>query len=93
MLLFGFEPGADLGLIVARAENHCFAKLKLRGEGGSLVAKLMTHKGRLSTLEFSKPPESALAGSHEVLSAELAVGGEGYAEHIDSEEHGKGRDG
>lgn len=90
MLLFGFAPGEAVALIASRAENHCFATVKLRGEGAPLVARVMTHKGRLSTVEFSKPPRSMLAGGYRILSAELAAGGQGYAQDIDAEEHGTG---
>jgi len=88
MLMFGFPPGDDLDLIASRAGNHCFARVKLRGGDATVMVKLMTHRGRLSTLEFSKPPRAMLSAGHQILSAKRADGDTGFAEHIDAEEHG-----
>lgn len=89
VLHFSLARGQDLPPIAARMENHCHAKVQLvSGAGEKVTAQLMTHRGLLSTLEFSKAPVAALAGGFRVAGVTLPAGGKGYADEIDEEEHG-----
>lgn len=92
MLLFGFAPGDNAAPISSLAENHCLATVKLGGADTRLAARIMTHKGRLSSVEFSKPPRAILAGGYQVISAKLDGKSRGHAPEIDAEEHGDGGD-
>ena len=88
VLFFGFAPEAKLTPIAAIAPDYCYAKIKLRSAEGSVIAKLMTHRGVLSTIEFSKPPAALLDGEFVVESIALHPGGTGYTAEIDASEHG-----
>jgi hypothetical protein len=69
-------------------DTYCLAKFKLRGAGGRSSAAVITHRGVLSSLEFSRPPKHALADGLHIL--EVTRGGEwkSPAEAADRLEHG-----
>jgi hypothetical protein len=88
VLHFGLPPAHDLPRVAAIAPDHCYAQVKLSSPAGKVTAKLMTHRGLLSTMEFSKDPARVLGGDFQVERVELHPGGIGYTEGIDKAEHG-----
>lgn len=92
MLYFGLPPGRNLPTIAASASDYCYAKVKLASSAGGVVAKVMTHGGVLSTIEFSKSPARSLSGDFKVQDVSLHPGGSGYATEIDAREHSQPTD-
>ena len=88
MVLLSVPRGASLPLLSARNTDHCMAKVRVESPQGKLVAKLMSHRGLLSSLEFSKPPKSLLGSNFVVTSVELSPAEPGHDAGVDAEEHG-----
>lgn len=88
VLFFGFPPKHSLPSISAAELNHCYALVRLSAPGGAITAKFMTHRGLVSTIEFSRDPLPMLAESFTVQRVVLRPGGTGYAEEMDVGEHG-----
>ena len=88
ILYFGLPRVHALPRVVATAPDYCYAKVKLSSPLGKVTAKLMTHRGVLSTIEFSRDPTQVLLGEFRVESVALHPGGTGYAEEINEAEHG-----
>jgi len=92
VLYFSLARGKELPRIAALDENYCYATAVLSSTQGKVTAKLMTHRGLLSTLEFSRPPLPALSKGFTVENFALHPGGTGYTEEINEEEHGPRND-
>jgi hypothetical protein len=88
----GVRPMADIKPIDCTNESHCYASIKLKAPMGAVIAKLMTHRGYLSTLEFSKSPKSLLSAGFDIQGVTLHTGGSGYTAEIDASEHGNETD-
>ena len=86
MVTFGFADRAALRPLADPAENHCLAQVRLRGAHGALSASFITHRGVISSIEFSKPPKQ-LNEFCEVASVRLRPAAGGYSGEIDAEEH------
>jgi hypothetical protein len=88
VLYFSLARDTELPRISALNENYCYASAVLSSPQGKVTAKLMTNRGLLSTLEFSRPPLPTLSEGFTVEKLALHPGGVGYAEEIHEEEHG-----
>lgn len=88
MVLFGFADRAGLPSISSSAENYCLAKAKLSGASGGTTAAVMTHRGVLSSIEFSRSPTHLGTSGLMVESISLHPEHRGFASAIDREEHG-----
>jgi len=91
MVLFGFGEKAALPRIGDQSENHCIAKARLKGTITSVSVALMSHKGLLSSIEFSKSPRALEGAGVTVEALKLAPAHAGYAVNVDAEEHHVGR--
>jgi hypothetical protein len=92
MLYFGLPPSVQLPRIAEIALDHCYAKILLSASKGKVTAKVMTHRGLLSTVEFSKAPAPLLSEGVSVKGVFLHPGGGGYTAEIDAIEHGEPTD-
>lgn len=88
VLFFGLPPKHALAAVADTRPDHCYASVRLRAPGGEISVKLMTHRGFLSTIEFSRNPLPMLAESFIVQRVVLHPGGTGYADDMDVGEHG-----
>jgi hypothetical protein len=90
MVLFGLGEKEALPRIADTSENHCLAKARLLAGGSSIVAVLMSHRGLLSSIEFSKAPSLLQGYEVEVKSLTLGDASKGYSASIEPEEHSTG---
>ena len=90
MVLLGFERKERVPKLENEATDHCLAKLRLRGDFGSVTARVMTHRGILSSLEF-RPSPRAITGDFSVELVELHADDAGASAAIDAEEHDAAR--
>ena len=88
VLYFSLSRDEALPKIAVLDENYCYASAVLSSPQGKVTARLMTHRGLLSTLEFSRSPLPALSQGFTIESIALHPGGRGYADEINEEEHG-----
>ena len=87
MVLFGFASRDSLPPLSVTSENCCLAKVKLTHASGRLTASVMTHRGFLSSVEFSSSPTELQDAEVRVDSVKLHSTFPGYSASIDREEH------
>lgn len=83
------DPDSALPLFATSEPEHCLARLKIVGNGRSLVVAVMSHRGRLSSLEFHGSPDRLGDGELKLLEIALHGGDRGVSQAIDRLEHGK----
>ena len=89
MVAFHFEGGADSALLENAATDHCLARVTFRTAEGTNTAYLMSHRGRLSSLEFERSPRGAT--QMRIDGVALHADDSGVAVGLDVEEHGEGK--
>lgn len=87
MVIVGFEDKNSVPKLEDEGTDHCLAKLRLKGEFGSVTANVMTHRGVLSSLEFRPSPRKLQDHEFTVEVVELNSSDAGIAATIDLEEH------
>ena len=95
MVLFEFDRGrqARIPLFDNRDDGHCLARVRLRSGPSRNVVLLMTHRGRLSSLEFRRTLQHLDPARLEVTDVALHVREVGVASALDRLEHGRDDEG
>ena len=69
--------------------SFCLGRLRAQSAFPALSVRVVTHLGRLSSLEFSKPPGRAFTGSYEPVPESTTVNGSSLPSATDRLEHGR----
>ena len=69
--------------------SFCVGRLRAGTAVPALSVRVVTHHGRLSSLEFSKPPGRAFVGPYEPLPESTTVTGSSLPSATDRLEHGR----
>jgi hypothetical protein len=88
MVIVGFEDKRALEPLENQGLDYCLAKLRLKGDLGSVTAIVMTHRGVLSSLEFLPSPRKAAGQDVSVELVSLYSGDPGESVAVDAGEHG-----
>jgi hypothetical protein len=86
---FFTEPPTGSALLLDAGEAPCRVKLTLRTLEGKMHAAVVTHRGRLSSLEFSRSPAVLKDTQYEVVSVALDAPHRSPASVADRIEHGR----
>jgi hypothetical protein len=86
---FFAEPLDEGALLHDVGEARCRVKFMLRTAGGKLHAAVVTHRGGLSSLEFSRSPAALENAQYEVVSVALDPAHRSPASVADRIEHGR----
>lgn len=95
MVLFAFDRGRQeqIPLFADRDDEHCLARVRFRSGSSRNVALVMTHRGRLSTLEFRRTLRHLDPAQLEMTDVVLHVRETSVASALDRLEHGRDEDG
>lgn len=91
IILFFFKNQQELPLLMNRSENFRIASVKYRIDKNSYTSFVVTHRGRLSSIETRKALSCPDLQSkpHDLSVTVVGIAGPGLAEEIDREEHGR----
>jgi hypothetical protein len=93
VVVFAFDRGRQeqIPLFDDRDDEHCLARVRLRSGPSRNVVLVVTHRGRLSSLEFRRTLRHLDAGRLEVTDVALHVRETSVTAAVDRLEHGRER--
>jgi len=84
-----FFGGANPPMLSNLSGDFCLGRLKAQSVVPALSVRVVTHHGRLSSLEFSRSPSRAFTGPYEPVPESTVVSGSSLPSATDRLEHGR----
>ena len=88
MAVMHFRP-VPFPLLANKGAAQCRVKIRVKAAERRLSVSVVTHLGRLSSLEFSKPPQPLLEQAFEIVAIEKDARHVDIAAAADHLEHGR----
>lgn len=82
------DPGSNFPRIAHQEPEHCLGQIKIKGEGKTIKAAVVTYHGRISSIEFHGSPKALGNGPFELKEVVFDAKGRSVTEAIDRLEHG-----